>query len=134
MAQLLTTRSKYSTSAFELLKHWHKEEIRGVKLCKAEHHISSTQCACALLHCNLWSVRLYSIFLNYLINGTLARSQYSEGPATGHLDTGFSLVPWRYKEMLRWFPSFQVASACLSFSTPDINLVVTNIMFSLHVK
>jgi len=23
----------------------------------------------------------------------LARSQYSEGPATGHLDTGFSLFP-----------------------------------------
>ena len=25
--------------------------------------------------------------------GLLARSQYSEGPATGHLDTGFSLFP-----------------------------------------
>jgi hypothetical protein len=27
--------------------------------------------------------------------GLLARSQYSEGPATGHFDTGFS-----------WFPCF----------------------------
>jgi hypothetical protein len=25
--------------------------------------------------------------------GLLARSQYSEGPMTGHLDTGFSLFP-----------------------------------------
>jgi len=25
--------------------------------------------------------------------GLLARSQYSEGPATGHLDTGFSWLP-----------------------------------------
>jgi len=25
--------------------------------------------------------------------GLLARSQYSEGPATGHLDTGFSRFP-----------------------------------------
>jgi hypothetical protein len=26
--------------------------------------------------------------------GLLARSQYSEGPTTGHLDTGFSWLPW----------------------------------------
>jgi len=25
--------------------------------------------------------------------GLLARSQYSEGPATGHVDTGFPLFP-----------------------------------------
>ena len=41
--------------------------------------------------------------------GLLARSQYPEGPATGHLDTGFSWFPCVYKRMLRWFPSFQVA-------------------------
>jgi len=35
--------------------------------------------------------------------GLLARSQYSEGPATGHLDTGFSRFPCVYKQMLRWF-------------------------------
>ena len=28
-------------------------------------------------------------------------SQYSEGPATGHLDTGFSWFPCVYKQMLR---------------------------------
>ena len=40
--------------------------------------------------------------------GLLARSQYSEGPATGHLDTGFSWFPCVYKQMLRWLPTFQV--------------------------
>jgi len=32
-------------------------------------------------------------FLFTLDAGLLARSQYSEGPATGHLDTGFSWFP-----------------------------------------
>ena len=45
--------------------------------------------------------------------GLLARSQYPEGPATSHLDTGFSWFPCVYKRMLRWFPSFQVATTCL---------------------
>ena len=35
-----------------------------------------------------------TFFFFTLDTGLLARSQYSEGPATGHLDTGFS-----------WFPS-----------------------------
>jgi hypothetical protein len=52
--------------------------------------------------------------------GLLARSQYPEGPATGHLDTGFSWFPFVYKRMLRWFPSFQVATTCLSCSPPDL--------------
>jgi hypothetical protein len=51
--------------------------------------------------------------------GLLARSQYPEGPATGHLDTGFSWFPCVYKRMLRWFPSFQIATTCLSCSPPD---------------
>jgi len=29
--------------------------------------------------------------------GLLARSQYPEGPATGHLDTSFSWFPYVYK-------------------------------------
>jgi hypothetical protein len=32
--------------------------------------------------------------------GLLARSRYPEGPATGHLDTGFSWFPCVYKRML----------------------------------
>jgi hypothetical protein len=55
--------------------------------------------------------------------GLLARSQYSEGPATGHLDTGFSWFPCVFKQMLRWFPRFQVATTCFSCSPPDVNLV-----------
>ena len=66
--------------------------------------------------------------------GLLARSQYSEGPATGHLDTGFSWFPCVYKQMLRWFPRLQVATTCFSCSPPDLNLLVTNFMFCLHVK
>jgi hypothetical protein len=31
--------------------------------------------------------------LHTLVAGLLARSQYPEGPATGHLDTGFSWFP-----------------------------------------
>jgi len=33
--------------------------------------------------------------------GLLDRSQYPEGPATGHLDTGFSCFPCVYKRILR---------------------------------
>ena len=55
----------------------------------------------------------------------LARSQYPEGPAIGHLDTGFSWFPCVYKRMLRWFPSFQVATTCLSCSPPDLNFIGT---------
>ena len=66
--------------------------------------------------------------------GMLARSQYSEGPATGHFDTGFSWFPCVYKQMLRWFPRFQVVTTCFSCSPPDLNLVVTNFIFCIHVK
>ena len=36
--------------------------------------------------------------------------------------------------MLRWFPRFQVATTCFSCSTPDLNLLVTNFIFCIHVK
>ena len=74
------------------------------------------------------------VFFNTLDAGLLASSQYSEGPATGHLDTGFSPFPCAYKQMLTRFPTFQVATTCFSCSPPDLNLVVTNFMFCLHVK
>ena len=67
--------------------------------------------------------------------GLLVRSQYPEGPATGHLDTGFSWFPCVYKRMLRWFPSFQVATTCLSCSPPDLSFLVTLFFhICVHVK
>ena len=63
-----------------------------------------------------------------------ASSQYSEGPATGHLDTGFSRFPCVYKQTLRRFPTFQVANTCFSCSPPDLNLLVTDFKFCIHVK
>ena len=66
--------------------------------------------------------------------GLLAGSEYSEGPATGHLDTGFSRFLCVYKQMLRWFPTFQVATTCFSCSPPDLNLLVTNFISCIHVK
>jgi hypothetical protein len=61
----------------------------------------------------------------------LARSQYSEGPATGHLDTGFSWFPCVCKQMLRWFLCFQVATTYFSCSPPDLklNVSVASFMF-----
>ena len=63
--------------------------------------------------------------------GLLAKSQYPEGPATGHLDTGFSWFPYVYKRMLRWFTSFQFATTCLSCSPPDLNFQL--LFFSFHI-
>jgi len=47
--------------------------------------------------CLVWVLLCYVYLLYYVCTavvtldaGLLARSQYSEGPATGHLDTGFS--------------------------------------------
>ena len=64
----------------------------------------------------------------------LCQNKKKESPATGHLDTGFSWFPCVYKQVLRWFPRFQVATMCFSCSSPNLNSVVTNFMFCIHVK
>ena len=76
------------------------------------------------------------VLLSYftLVAGLLARSQYSESPATGHLDTGFSWFHCVYKQTLRWFARFKVATTCFSCSPPDLNSVVNNVIFCIHVK
>ena len=89
---------------------------------------------CVLLSSYVYLVYYLRIAVFTLDAGLLARSQYSEGPATGHLDTGFSWFPCVYKQILRWFPRFQVATTCFSCSPPDLNLVVTNLIFCIHVK
>jgi hypothetical protein len=67
--------------------------------------------------------------LHTLVAGLLARSQYPEGTATGHLDTGFSRFRCVYKLMLRWFPRLQVATACFLCSPPDLNFLDTYFIF-----
>jgi len=101
--------------------------------------VSCLVCTVVVVLCVLLSSYVYLLYylciaVFTLDAGLLARSQYSEGPATGHLDTGFSWFPCVYKQMLRWFPTFQVATTCFSCSPPDLNLAVTNFMFCIHVK
>ena len=81
---------------------------------------------------NTWTIMRHGGSHSILLDNTalltsrlLARSQYPEGPATGHLDTGFSWFPCVYKRMLRWFPGFQVATTCLSCNPPDLNSQVS---------
>ena len=89
---------------------------------------------CVLLSSYVYLLYYVCIAVFTVDAGLLARSQNSEGPATGHLDTGFSRFPCVYKQMLRWFPTFQVATTCFSCSPPYLNLVVTNFIFCIHVK
>jgi len=96
-------------------------------------------CTVVVVLCVLLSSYVYLLYCVCIAVFTLdavllARSQYSEGPATGHLDTGFSRFPCVYKQMLRRFPTFQVATTSFSCSPPDLNLVVTNFMVCIHVK
>jgi hypothetical protein len=104
------------------------------------HVVSWIACLVIAVLCILWSSYVYLLYV-YLLYcvlcicftvcidvftldaGLLASSQYPEGPATGHLDTGFSWFPCVIKQTLRWFPRFQVATTCFSCSPPDVNLV-----------
>jgi hypothetical protein len=79
-------------------------------------------CICCTLMCICCTVCIAVLTSDA---GLLARSQYPEGPATGHLDTGFSQFLCVYNRMLRRFPSFQVATTCLSCNPPDLNSLVT---------
>jgi len=89
---------------------------------------------CVLLLSYVYLLYNVCIAVFILDAGLLARSQYSKGPANGHLDTGFSWFPSVYMQMLRWFPRLQVATTCFSCNPPDLNLLVTNFIFCIHVK
>ena len=101
--------------------------------------VSCLVCIIVVVLCVLLSYYMYLLYyvciaVFTLDAGLLARSQYSEGPATSHLDTGFSWFPCVYKKMLKWFPRFQVATTCFSCSPPDLNVLSTNFVFCIHVK
>ena len=91
--------------------------------------VSCLVCIVVVVLCVLLS---YYVYLLYSV--CTAVFTLDAGPATGHLDTGFSWFPCVYKQMLRWFPRFQVATTCFSRSPPDLNLLVTNFIFCMHVK
>jgi len=80
--------------------------------------------SCVLFYC------VCIVVLHTLVAGLLARSQYREGFATGHLDTGFSWFPCDYKQMLRWFPRLQVSTACFLCSPPDLNFLDPYFIFT----
>jgi len=49
---------------------------------------------CVFLSSYVYLLYYVCIVVFFILDaGLLARSQYSEGPATGHLDTGFSWFP-----------------------------------------
>jgi len=85
--------------------------------------VSSCVYFCYLTCIVLLCVCVCIAVIQTLVAGLRARSQYSEGPSAGHLDTGFSWFPCVYKQMLRWFPRFQVATSCFSCSPSDLNFL-----------
>ena len=133
-----TQRAKGRQVRFPFIDVWQKssQPTNGrhepVLHTSAKHSASifSNNCVCVLL---VPYVCVAGVTLDAKL---LARRQYSEGPATGELDTGFSWFPCVYKQMLRRLPTFQVATTCFSCSPPDLNLnlSVTIFIFCLHVK
>ena len=79
--------------------------------------------------------RFFSSTQVFLLDtGFSPRHSFSSSTQVFLLDTGFSWSPCVYKQMLRCFPKFQVATTCFSCSPPDLTLSVTNFIFCVHVK
>ena len=130
----LVTGQKNNKKLYTVLSYW------GVfTFCTCFKILICPVCIVVVVLCVLFSSYVYLLYyvcvaVFTLDAGLLTRSQYSEGPATGHLDTGFSRFPCAYKQTLRQFPTFQVATTCFSCSPPDLNSVVNNFIFCIHVK
>src|SRR5215475_240963 len=81
---------------------------------------------CVLVTCVLCAVYCCNVCIDVfaLDAGLLARCHCSDvlRPATS-IQVYFLCFPVSLKQMLRWFPSSQVATACFSCSPPDVNLV-----------
>ena len=69
--------------------------VHLIILCESQGHV-----VCLSLILQVSDYRNLS-YCYYYFSGLLARSYYSEDPATGHHDTGFSWFPCVYKQMLR---------------------------------
>ena len=80
------------------------------------------------------SIMFHCIVESHNDDDLLAIIQYSESLENGPLDTAFLWFSCVYKQMLRWFQRFQVATTCCSHSPPDLNSLVTNFMFCIHLK
>ena len=102
-------------------RRWRQDTAKGPKSFTSQLEIQSQKPLCFTIQ-DCWYYTL--------VARLLARSQYSEGLATGHLDTGVSLFLCVYKRMLRWFPRPQVATACFSCSSPDFNLLDPYFIFT----
>jgi len=85
-----------------------------------DHVYCCSSLVCVIILC-VFVVLCVIVFFFTLNAGLMATGQYPEGPATGHLDMGFSWFPCAKKQMLRWFTIFQVATTCFSCSPPDLN-------------
>ena len=90
--------------------------------------VSCLVCNVVVVLCVLLSSYVYLLYYACIAvltshAGLLARSQYPEGHVTSHLNWGFSWFPCVYKQMLRWFPRFQVATTCFSCSPPNLTLL-----------
>ena len=81
------------------------KEHRRVYCCRCVYCCSCVcVCVCVVILCVFVVLCMHCCFFFFTLDaGLLARSQYSEGPKTGHLDTGFSWFPCVYKQILRWF-------------------------------
>jgi len=133
----------------EQLHNFHQLDNYGITLRFPLHFVcllyvlyfKMTCVYCCYLSCVvLWVLLSSYVYLLYCVciavftldAGLLVRSQYSEGPATDHLDTNFSWFTCVYKQMLRWFPIFQVATTCFSCSPPDLNSSSSSSSYIFH--
>ena len=85
---------------------------------------------CILLSSYVYLLYYVCIAVFTLDAGLLGRSQYSEGPATDHLDTGFSCLEAN-AEMV---PEILSCHYIFSSNPTDLHILVTNFIFCIYVK
>ena len=82
----------------------------------------------------------HSDWPNWRLSGFTESRQQFQDSASKYVTTIFYhtfhqiyYLHFVYKQMLRWFPSFQVATTCLSCSPPDLNFLVICFFLSIFV-